>query len=165
MAIPSEPTNDGTYRDGNAGTNTHDNTQLFSSPPLTSPVEVGHDSTVTTSRKETLRELKRDLVAAKKRVAKLETAIRSLEGLDAEEPAVTTETNHDGPSYPLATLLVLQKAKRPMKVRQLLEALAKNGKPVTTMKPYRTMYKVLKSHPEMFVNVEGKWALAKEASE
>lgn len=142
--------------------NTEDNTQIAAPLPIDPNIENGYDAGVVTARrKETIRELKRDLSLLNRKVAKVTAAIRALESLEDDligDPSSTTGKVTPGSlNYPEAARAVLEKTNKALGVRQILEAMEKAGRPVATSKPYRTLYKVLKSHPEMFANVGGKW--------
>lgn len=146
--------------------NTQDNIRGSHPYPLTTESIMGYDASVTVSRKETIRELKKELAAVNRKATQIAAAIRALEVLegavagDGENGKVKPLTA--GQSYPTATLAILEKAPRPLSVRQILDTFEKNNYPIATTKPYRTIYKVLKSHPDMFVNVRGKWRVTLE---
>jgi hypothetical protein len=152
---------DGTYPQNNTQRNTTCNSPNGTYPhPLKDGYELGYDSPVTVSRKETIRELKRELAAVHRKGNQIASAIRALEvleGVSATEAEGKTKPAASSRSYPDITFSALEKFTRPQGVRAIIEALDKSGYPVATAKPYRTIYKVLKSHPELFVNVGGKW--------
>ena len=56
---------------------------------------------------------------------------------------------------------VIRSAGTGVRIPKILDRLAKNGFPVETSSPYRTLYKLL-STDDRFVNADGKWKLKVE---
>lgn len=142
------------------------NTPIVVSPPLTAPHELVHTPFVTQTRKDAVRDLKRELDTVNRHAARLVNAIRALEILDGLEPEKTEKGKSKagtlaGMNYPDAAKSLMEKSnKRSHSVRDLLDAMAQQGNPVATTKPYRTLYKVLRSRDDIFENDgTGKWRL------
>lgn len=138
-------------------------------PLLTPTDETIHTLSVTPTptRQDMIRALKHDLDKVTREAARLTHAIRALEALDSQEArqADKVKLKGGGPlvnmSYPDAARATLQKANRALTVREILDAMAKQGRPVTTSNPYRTLYKVLRDRTDV-VNEGGKWQLNPE---
>ncbi|MBZ5557409.1 MAG: hypothetical protein LAO77_09075 [Acidobacteriia bacterium] len=125
---------------------------------------------MTSTRRETLRELKRDLEKVNREASRIMHAIRALQALDGQADTSVTASPKPkakgalvGLNYPEAAHLVLSKTP-PLSVNDLLDQMAKGGCPVSTSKPYRTIYKVLRSHEkDLFERGTGsKWTARKE---
>jgi hypothetical protein len=112
-----------------------------------------------------LKELRDELILLKRRTARVESAIRALEALNAPDDSETKPATSKGAlgtlSYPEAARAILNKANRPLRIAELLARMERGGRPIQTTGPYRTLYRVLRDHPAMFVNRSGLWSLKK----
>lgn len=113
-----------------------------------------------------LAEAQSDLTDAQRRVESLTPLVRAFEafiktaGVTVPAPAVAPqpEANRLPDTYPEAARVILKSAGGPLSVNELLERFAASGRPVNTSYPYRTIYKVLRTHEDLFENVgNGRW--------
>lgn len=122
---------------------------------------------------ESFRELQADLVKAQKEVANAQKRVDTLLPLVRAYEAflqaqgqqisavVTTLPLADAsakPDYKAVARSILAGAPRPLTVNEILDRFEAIGKPVTTTDPYRTVFKLLSRHDDVFENIGGgKW--------
>jgi hypothetical protein len=118
-----------------------------------------------------LAEAQNDLTDAQRRVDTLTPLVRAYEayikttGGKVPAPPPPPSAGKLPSSYPDAIRLILKSSREPMSVNDLLDRFAASGRPVKTSYPYRTVYKVLRTHEELIENVGGGRWKAKETNE
>jgi hypothetical protein len=102
-----------------------------------------------------LAELRQQRDIAKATYEKLRSAVFALESL--QPPTVSSTAR---PDYRGAITQVLNDGAA-LEVKQINQRLTRLGRAITTTDPYRTVYKVLRAHADVFERQGSKWRLKK----
>lgn len=122
---------------------------------------------------ESFRELQADLVEAQEEVANAQKRVDTLlplvrayeaflqaQGQQISAVVTTLPLAEESakPDYKAAARSILTGAPKPLTVNEILDRFEAIGKPVTTTDPYRTVFKLLSRHDDLFENIGGgKW--------